>query len=55
MLHSVTRVAMAQGMLMARFAMSEGYAMKYLADQAVLHQLTLVQLAERVIERVSAS
>jgi AmiR/NasT family two-component response regulator len=55
MLHSVSRIAMAQGMLMARFAMTEGYAMQYLADQAGLHELTLVELAERVIERVSAS
>lgn len=55
MLHSVSRVSMAQGMLMARFAMSEGYAMKYLSDQADLHSLTVVELAERVIERVLAS
>lgn len=54
-LHSVGRIAMAQGMLMARFAMSEGYAMQYLSDQAALHDLTMVQLAERVIERVCAS
>jgi len=53
MLYSVRRVALAQGMLMARFGMSEGYAMKYLSDQAQHHTITVVELAERVIQRVT--